>query len=178
MCSLDSVLDLINSSGSVQVLRRNMGSGARLAPGDDGFMIKTLMKAAAVAALLTGMAAVPAFAHHSFAAEFDAKKPVKLRGTVVKMEWINPHSWIHMDVKDPVTGKVERWMIEGGAPNALLRRGWTKKSLPEGTEILVEGFQAKDGANRANGRDITFPDGKKLFVGSSGTGAPDERPEK
>src|SRR6187455_3046299 len=117
-------------------------------------------------------------AHHAFAAEFDSSKPVKLRGTVVKMEWINPHSWIHMDVKDPVTGKVERWMIEGGAPNALLRRGWTKNSLPEGTEILVEGFQAKDGANRANGRDITFPDGKKLFVGSSGTGAPDERPEQ
>ena len=129
-------------------------------------------------ALLTLIASAPALAHHSFAAEFDAKKPVKLRGTVVKMEWINPHSWIHMDVKDPVTGKVERWMIEGGAPNALLRRGWTKNSLPEGTEILVEGFQAKDGANRANGRDITFPDGRKLFVGSSGTGAPDERPEK
>jgi hypothetical protein len=104
-------------------------------------------------------------------AEFDAKRPVKLRGTVVKMEWINPHSWIHIDVKDPQTGKVERWMIEGGAPNALLRRGWTKNSLPEGTEILVEGFQAKDGANRANGRDITFPDGKKLFVGSLWHGA-------
>jgi Family of unknown function (DUF6152) len=141
-------------------------------------MFTRVVKFIAGAALLTSLAAVPALAHHSFAAEFDAKKPVKLRGTVVKMEWINPHSWIHMDVKDPVTGKVERWMIEGGAPNALLRRGWTKNSLPEGTEILVEGFQAKDGANRANGRDITFPDGKKLFVGSSGTGAPDERPEK
>jgi hypothetical protein len=93
------------------------------------------------------------------------------------MEWINPHSWIHIDVKK-ADGKVERWMIEGGAPNALLRRGWTKKSLPEGTEIVVEGFQAKDGALRANGRDITFPDGKKLFVGSSGIGAPDERPER
>ena len=116
-------------------------------------------------------------AHHAFAAEFDSTKPVTLRGTVVKMEWINPHTWIHLDVKTP-KGTVERWMVEGGAPNALLRRGWTKKSLPEGTEILVEGFQAKDGANRANGRDITFPDGKKLFVGSSGTGAPDERPEK
>jgi hypothetical protein len=127
---------------------------------------------------LIAIAATPLRAHHSFAAEFDAKRPVKLRGTVVKMEWINPHSWIHIDVKDPQTGKVERWMVEGGAPNALLRRGWNKKSLTEGTEILVEGFQAKDGANRANGRDITFPDGKKLFVGSSGTGAPDERPEK
>ena len=117
-------------------------------------------------------------AHHAFAAEFDSNKPIKLRGTVVKMEWINPHSWIHIDVKDPATGKVERWMVEGGAPNALLRRGWNKNSLTEGTEILVEGFQAKDGALRANGRDITFPDGKKLFVGSSGIGAPDERPEK
>jgi hypothetical protein len=110
-------------------------------------------------------------AHHAFSAEFDAKRPVKLRGTVTKMEWINPHSWIHIDVKDG-KGKVESWMVEGGAPNALLRRGFTKESLPVGTEILVEGYQAKDGSNRANGRDITLPDGKKLFVGSSGTGAP------
>ena len=129
------------------------------------------------AALLVTVAAVPAIAHHSFAAEFDAKRPVKLRGTVTKMEWINPHSWIHIDVKT-ADGKVEKWMVEGGAPNALLRRGWNRNSLLPGTEILVEGFQAKDGAMRANGRDITFPDGKKLFVGSSGTGAPDERPEK
>jgi len=137
-----------------------------------------LFSFAAAAAFLVAVFAVQVSAHHSFAAEFDAKRPVKLRGTVVKMEWINPHSWIHIDVKDPATGKVERWMVEGGAPNALLRRGWNKKSLTEGTEILVEGFQAKDGALRANGRDITFPDGKKLFVGSSGTGAPDERPDK
>ena len=140
--------------------------------------MRKLFSVVAGAALLLSVAAVQVAAHHSFAAEFDAKRPVKLRGTVVKMEWINPHSWIHMDVKDPQSGKVERWMVEGGAPNALLRRGWNKKSLTEGTEILVEGFQAKDGANRANGRDITFPDGKKLFVGSSGTGAPDERPDK
>jgi hypothetical protein len=136
-----------------------------------------LFSIAAAAALLVA-GAVQVAAHHSFAAEFDAKRPVKLRGTVVKMEWINPHSWIHIDVKDAASGKVERWMVEGGAPNALLRRGWNKNSLTEGTEILVEGFQAKDGALRANGRDITFPDGRKLFVGSSGIGAPDERPEK
>ena len=133
-----------------------------------------LFSVVAGAALAVSAAAVPAIAHHSFAAEFDAKKPVKMTGTVVKMEWINPHSWIHIDVKK-ADGQVERWMIEGGAPNALLRRGWTKKSLPEGTEIIVEGFQAKDGALRANGRDITFPDGKKLFVGSSGIGAPYEK---
>jgi hypothetical protein len=109
---------------------------------------------------------VPLFAHHAFAAEFDAAKPVKFKGTVTKMEWINPHAWIHIDVKGE-DGKVTSWMIEAAAPNALLRRGWTKSSLPVGTEIVVEGFQAKDGANRANGSVITFTDGKKLFVGSS-----------
>jgi len=140
-------------------------------------MRSRLFAVVAGAVFVVAAAAVPVIAHHSFAAEFDAKKPVKLQGTVTKMEWINPHSWIHIDVKTP-DGKVEQWMIEGGAPNALLRRGWNKNSLLPGTEILVEGFQAKDGALRANGRDITFPDGKKLFVGSSGIGAPDERPEK
>ncbi|HEV8317141.1 MAG TPA: DUF6152 family protein [Vicinamibacterales bacterium] len=122
-------------------------------------------------ALIAVLATMPVVAHHAFSAEFDAQRPVKLRGTVTKMEWINPHSWIHIDVKD-AKGSVTEWMIEGGAPNALLRRGFTKDSLPVGTEILVEGYQAKDGSNRANGRDITFKDGKKLFVGSSGTGAP------
>ena len=140
-------------------------------------MRSRLFGVVAGAAFAVAAAAVPVIAHHSFAAEFDAKKTVKLRGTVTKMEWINPHSWIHIDVKTP-DGKVEQWMVEGGAPNALLRRGWNKNSLLPGTEIYVEGFQAKDGAMRANGRDITFPDGKKLFVGSSGTGAPDERPDK
>ena len=140
-------------------------------------MRSRLFGVVAGAAFAVAAAVVPVMAHHSFAAEFDAKKPVKLRGTVTKMEWINPHSWIHIDVKTP-DGKVEQWMVEGGAPNALLRRGWNKNSLLPGTEIFVEGFQAKDGAMRANGRDITFPDGKKLFVGSSGTGAPDERPDK
>jgi hypothetical protein len=117
------------------------------------------------------LARVPVSGHHAFAAEFDAKTPIKLRGTVAKMEWINPHTWIHIDVKKP-NGQVERWMIEGGPPNALYRRGFTKDSLPVGIEILVEGFRAKDGSLRGNGRDLTFPNGRKLFLGSSGTGAP------
>jgi hypothetical protein len=125
--------------------------------------------------LLAALAAiawsVPALAHHAFAAEFDATKPIKLRGTVAKMEWINPHTWIHLDVKTP-NGKVERWMIEGGPPNALFRRGFTRDSLPNGVEILVEGFRAKDGSLKGNGRDLMFPDGRRLFLGSSGTGAP------
>ena len=106
-------------------------------------------------------------------AEFDADKPVKLKGTVTRMEWINPHSWIHIDVKKP-DGTVEEWMIEGGTPNTLLRRGFSKDSLKPGTEIVVDGFQSKDGRNRANGRDLTLPDGRALFFGSSGTGAPND----
>lgn len=120
------------------------------------------------------MAAAPVAAHHAFAAEFDATKPIKLRGTVAKMEWINPHSWIHIEVKRP-NGTIERWAIEGGPPNALFRRGFTRQSLPAGVEIVVEGFQAKDGTRKANGREITFADGTRLFLGASGTGAPGER---
>jgi hypothetical protein len=113
----------------------------------------------------------PVVAHHAFAAEFDANRPVKLEGVVTKVEWINPHSWIHLEVRK-TDGTLENWMIEAGAPNSLTRRGFTKNSLPVGTKIVVDGFQAKDGAARANGRDLTFQDGKKLFMGSSGTGAP------
>ena len=123
------------------------------------------------------LAAMPVFAHHAFTAEFDAKKPLKLRGTVAKVELINPHSWIHIDVKN-TDGTTTRWMIEGGTPNTLLRRGFTKNSLPAGTEILVDGYQAKDGSNRANGRDLTFPDGRKIFLGgSAGEGPPPDAPK-
>jgi hypothetical protein len=127
-----------------------------------------------IAAAATLSAGIPVWAHHAFAAEFDANKQVKLRGTVTQMEWINPHAWLHLDVKGS-DGTVVNWAIELGPPNALLKRGWTKKDVPAGIELLVEGYLAKDGATRANGRDITFPDGKKLFAGSSGTGVPDDK---
>ena len=120
----------------------------------------------AFAVAFISLAAAPVWAHHSFAAEFDANKPIKLHGVVTKMEWINPHSWIHIDVKGD-DGKVVNWMIECGSPNTLFRRGLTKDSLPVGTEINVDGYLAKDGENKANGRDVTLADGRKLFLGSS-----------
>jgi len=132
------------------------------------------MKSSVAAVLLTILAGAPAWAHHAFAAEFDSKKPVKLRGTVTKMEWINPHAWIHVDVKK-ADGTVDEWMVEAGTPNTLLRRGFTKDSLKPGTEILVDGYQSKDGSLRANGRDVTLPDGKTLFLGSSSPDAPDDK---
>ena len=123
----------------------------------------------AVAAVL--MSTSTALAHHAFSSEFDSTKPVKLRGTITRMEWINPHAWMHLQVTDE-SGATQDWMIEAGPPGALVRRGWSKNSVRPGTEVLVEGYQAIDGALRANGRDVTFPDGRRLFAGSSGTGAP------
>ena len=128
--------------------------------------------------LLAALAAKPVVAHHAFAAEFDAKRPVKFKGTVTKMVWVNPHAWIYVDVKK-ADGGVEEWMVEAGTPNTLLRRGFTKQSLQAGTEITVDGYQSKDGSLRVNGRDVTLPNGQTLFLGSSGTGAPyDEKTKK
>lgn len=132
-----------------------------------------LAVAIAIIGLFVSGAAVPLLAHHAFAAEFDANKPVKFEGTVTKMQWTNPHVWIHVDVKKP-NGTVEKWAFEAGTPNVLFRRGFTKNSLLPGTKIIVDGYRAKDGSRRANGRDVTFADGRKLFLGSSGTGAPYE----
>lgn len=129
----------------------------------------------AVVMVVSGfVGAVPALsAHHAFSAEFDASRPVRLRGKITRMEWINPHSWIHLDVEQE-DGTVESWMIEAGPPGALVRRGWNRDSVVPGTEVLVEGYRALDGSSRANGRDVTFPDGRRLFAGSSDTGAPED----
>ena len=118
------------------------------------------------------LAAAPVAAHHAFAAEFDSTKPVRLRGTITRMEWINPHSWLHLDVTQE-DGTVESWMIEAGPAGVLVRRGWTKDSVEPGTEVVVEGYQARDGSRRANGRDVTLPDGRRLFAGSSAPDVPE-----
>jgi hypothetical protein len=133
---------------------------------------KLMLGAVAIATLL--LSAAPLAAHHAFAAEFDGNKPVHFAdATVTKVEFINPHSWIHVDVKMP-DGTVENWAIEAGSPNILLRRGVTRDTLKVGQKIVVDGYQSKDGTHRANGRDLTLPNGQKLFLGSSGTGAPYE----
>jgi hypothetical protein len=132
-----------------------------------------LAVAIAVLGLFVAGAAASLSAHHAFAAEFDANKPVTFKGTVTKMEWTNPHVWLHVAVKKP-DGTVENWAFEAGTPNVLFRRGFTKNSLLPGTEVVVDGYRAKDGSRRANGRDVTFADGRKMFLGSSGTGAPYE----
>jgi hypothetical protein len=138
--------------------------------------ITTLLAATAVAGAMLA-AAAPASAHHAFSAEFDANLPVALRGPITRVEWINPHSWIHLNHTNE-DGTTQAWMVEGGTPNTLLRRGINRDSLQLGTEIVVTGYQSKDRlcepACRGNGRDITFPDGRKLFMGSSGTGAPSD----
>ena len=127
--------------------------------------LKLLFTTASGLLLTTGTAQ----AHHAFAAEFDAARPVELRGVVTRMEWINPHSWITIDVTTE-QGTVETWEVEAGAPNAMFRRGFTRDSLPVGTEVVVRGYQARDGSQRANGRDVTLPDGQRLFLGSSRPG--------
>ena len=134
--------------------------------------MRTKLFMAIGAGALAVAAAIPAAAHHAFGGEFDPNRPVLLKGKVVKVEWVNPHAWIHVEVPKP-NGTKEVWMIEGGSPNSLLRRGVTKDSLQLGTEVIVDGYQARDYTQfRANGRNVTFADGRKLFLGSSGTGAP------
>ena len=132
---------------------------------------KTILVVSAVVLLAASVA--PALAHHAFNAEFDATKPIKFQGTVTKMLWVNPHAWIYVDVKKP-DGSVEEWMIETGTPNTLLRRGLTKEALKAGTQITVDGYQSKDGSLRANGRDITLPNGQTLVLGSGEPDAPDQ----
>ena len=132
-------------------------------------MIRLQAVAVALGMLLAGVA--PLNAHHAFGAEFDPNRPLILKGPVVRVEWVNPHTWIHLEVTDE-SGNKEIWMVEGGTPNSLLRRGLKRDTIKIGQVIVVDGYQAKDRSNRANGRDVTFEDGQKFFLGSSGTGAP------
>ena len=134
-------------------------------------MPKRVLALALTGAIALGGGLRIAAAHHSFAAEFDADDPVTLRGVITQMEWINPHTWMHVDVTN-ADGTVTPWMIEGGTPNTLMRRGFTMETVKAGTEITIEGFRARNGANRANGRDLVLADGSRLFMGSQGTGAP------
>jgi hypothetical protein len=133
--------------------------------------MRTILMAAGLGGLLVLVGAPQALAHHSFAGEFDINRPIQLSGTVSKVEWINPHAWIHVDVKKP-DGTTETWAIETGTPNTLLRRGLRKQDLPAGTEVKVSGYQARDGTAKANGTNVTLPDGRALFIGSTGAGAP------
>ncbi len=132
-------------------------------------------RALVVAGVGVLLAAAPVWAHHAFSAEFDVKKPMKLQGTLTKWEMVNPHSWFHIDVKGP-DGKVVPWLIEGGSPNQLIRLGVTKNSLSAGTELLIEGYLAKDGTNKGVGRNFTFVDGRRLFLGGSAPGAGEASP--
>jgi hypothetical protein len=140
-----------------------------------GTAMKRKLTVTAAGVVFVLAAASRVMAHHAFSAEFDPDRPVRLKGTIVRLELVNPHAWIHIEVPKE-GGGTEVWMIEGGTPNTLMRRGLTKDALPIGTEVIVDGYQAKDRSMRANGRDITLADGRKLFLGSDGTGAP-PRPE-
>jgi hypothetical protein len=158
------ILLLLTALPAMAVNRQFRESGERSVE-----MTFTGRVAGAVVSLL--LTAGPAFAHHSFAAEFDVNKPVKLRGTLTKMEWINPHGWIYVDVKSP-EGKVENWAVEAGSANALIRRGLRATDFPAGVQVVVEGYQAKNGSLKANGSTVTFADGRNFFLGASDTGAP------